>query len=434
MLVHQVVLSVLVALLLVLPVPFFSAGEAAGQHAGADRTPEIGDARASSARTDARRRKERAASRKSEQIIIDGMIRKGDTAQSILVPHVGRSVFRKIMTASKRVYDLSNMKRNHGYRLVCSSQKKFVSFEYHIDQRNRLIVSQDKNGIRAERKSIPYECKLSVIRGVIRSSLFKSLEDAGEKGTLGVRMANIFSSEINFVQDIQAGDSYTIVVEKRYRNGVFLGYGRILGSRFTNGGKTYTGYLYEQSDGCSSYFNASGKCLQRMFLKAPLRSCRITSGYTMRRRHPIFRDIRPHQGIDYAAPAGTPVNAIGDGVVAFAGWQGGFGRTVVIRHAGGLESMYAHLQGYERKIKKGAKVQQGQVLGYVGSSGISTGPHLDFRIRRNGSFVNPANLSNLRHAPISARNRRAFARRKAFVDSIINGKFDFSRYRSDMIQ
>ena len=370
----------------------------------------------------------------SSDVVIDGIVRRGDTAESILLPHVSRNVFAEILAATKKVYKIDRIRENHVYQIIASEKEGLKSFEYHIDRSNRLMIRLKDGKYVASREPIPYDYKLAVVEGTIKSSLFLSLMNSGEGDELGIRMAKIFGSEINFIRDIREGDTYTIVVEKRYREGDFRNYGRILGVRFKNNGKVYEGILFPQPAGGEHYFNAKGQSLHKTILKSPLSFTRVTSGYTLKRRHPIYRDMRPHQGIDYGAPVGTPVKAVGDGVVTSAGWGKGFGNMVVIKHAGGLESMYSHLSRFAKGIKKGKRVRQGQLIAYVGSTGVSTGPHLDFRIRQNGKYVNPAKVASPRHDPISRKNRAAFKAQREFVVEIMEGRFDPANYKPGMVR
>ena len=366
-------------------------------------------------------------------VVIDGIVRRGDTAESILLPHVSRNVFAEILAATKDVYKIDRIRENHVYQIIASEKEGLKSFEYHIDRSSRLMIRLKDGKYVASREPIPYDCKLTVVEGTIKSSLFLSLMNSGEGDELGIRMAKIFGSEINFIRDIREGDTYTIVVEKRYREGVFRHYGRILGVRFKNNGKVYEGILFPQPAGGEHYFNAKGQSLHKTILKSPLSFTRVTSGYTLKRRHPIYRDVRPHQGIDYGAPVGTPVKAVGDGTVTRAGWGKGFGNMVIIKHAGGLESMYSHLSRFAKGIKKGKRVKQGQLIAYVGSTGIATGPHLDFRIRQNGKYVNPTKVASPRHDPISRKNRAAFKEQRDFVVRVMEGRFKLEDYKPGML-
>jgi murein DD-endopeptidase MepM/ murein hydrolase activator NlpD len=235
-----------------------------------------------------------------------------------------------------------------------------------------------------------YRC---LVRGVLSTSLSEDLFKLGVGDACVAMFADIFAWDINFFVDPQKGDSFEIVVEKKYAEGRFVGYGNILAARYVNYGRAYTALGLPRPDGILNYFDLNGKSLQKQFLKAPLRFSHISSRFTFRRKHPVLGIVRPHLGIDYAAPPGTPVYAAADGTVRFADVKGDYGRLVRIYHGGAYETYYGHLQDIARGIRTGAQVKQGDCIGWVGESGLATGPHLDYRMTRHGSFVNPLTVS-----------------------------------------
>ena len=239
--------------------------------------------------------------------------------------------------------------------------------------------------------------------------------DAGEKDQLALDLADIFGSDIDFHTDLQKGDSFRVLLEKKYLDGKFSKYGSILAADFVNQQKMLTGIRFEDENGKPAYYAPDGSSLKKSFLKSPLKFGRITSRFSMARRHPILKTVRPHLGVDYAAPIGTPVQSVAVGVVTGAGYSGGNGRMVRIRHSGGYETMYLHLSRIA--VKSGARVAQGECIGSVGSSGLSTGPHLDFRIRQHGRAINPAKVIFPPGAPVSTAQ---FARFTALRDSLMD--------------
>jgi murein DD-endopeptidase MepM/ murein hydrolase activator NlpD len=208
---------------------------------------------------------------------------------------------------------------------------------------------------------------------------------------LALQLSDIFAWDIDFSTDLRNGDTFKIVVEGFYLDGEFKKYGDILSAEFFNNGEVYRAYRFEYNGG-ADYYDADGKSLRRSFLKAPLNFRRISSGFSKRRLHPILKIFRPHLGVDYAAPTGTPVSTVGDGTVIFAGYKGQNGKIVAIKHVNGYRTYYGHLSKIQRGIRRGTKVKQGQVIGYVGATGLATGPHLDYRIKVNNRFVNPLML------------------------------------------
>jgi murein DD-endopeptidase MepM/ murein hydrolase activator NlpD len=230
--------------------------------------------------------------------------------------------------------------------------------------------------------------------------------EAGETPALAIRLADIFAWDIDFIRDIRVGDTFVAVVEKRSRDGQFVGYGRIEAAQFVNQGEAYHGFLFADAQGNAQYFDEQGRSLRKAFLKAPLNFTRISSGFTLNRLHPVLGYRRPHPAIAYAAPMGTPVKTVGDGVVLQRGWDKGGGNYIKIRHNGVYETVYMHLKGFAKGIANGARVRQGQVIGYVGSTGMSTGPHLDFRMKKNGTYINPRTIKSPPADPV-ARERMA---------------------------
>jgi murein DD-endopeptidase MepM/ murein hydrolase activator NlpD len=221
---------------------------------------------------------------------------------------------------------------------------------------------------------------------------------------------SIFESEFDFTADTRNGDRFRVLVEKRYAGEAFVDYGRVLAAQYVSDGKVLTGVGFEPRGARFGYFDLGGRSLRKSFLKSPLEFSRITSGFTYARPHPILGGTRPHLAIDYAAPVGTPVRAVADAVVVKAGWNGGNGISVTLRHHKGYETMYNHLSRLGPAVRTGVKVRQRQVIGYVGSTGLSTGPHLDYRVARNGVFVNPLNEKFVPGQPIAGKERVQYQR------------------------
>jgi murein DD-endopeptidase MepM/ murein hydrolase activator NlpD len=255
-----------------------------------------------------------------------------------------------------------------------------------------LTISRAPSGWVASTYSEPEFVTSAAVEGTIRDSLYHSAAADGIDVDLVASLADIFAWDIDFFVDLRPGDHYSVLYEQRFRHGVLVGTGRILAARFDNADTQYQAYLYQVPGGQSGYYDADGRSLRRQFLKSPLRYTRISSGFSRHRLDPILKVYRPHLGIDYAAPTGTPVAAVGDGRVVFAGWNKGFGRCVEIRHNHLYSSAYGHLSRFAAGVRAGASVHQGQIIGYVGSSGWATGPHLDFRFKEAGRPVNPLRM------------------------------------------
>jgi murein DD-endopeptidase MepM/ murein hydrolase activator NlpD len=235
------------------------------------------------------------------------------------------------------------------------------------------------------------------------------MESSGAGALLACKLADIFAWDINFFLDPRAGDTYQVLFTKRYAGGRFIGYGDILAARYVCGGREFYAIGFADSAGAPlQYYDRSGRSVQKEFLKAPLRYSRISSRFTFHRKHPVLGIVRPHLGIDYAAPAGTPVDAAADGRVSFAGVKGGFGNIVEIAHGGSYTTTYGHLSRIASGISRGAHVRQGQTIGTVGSTGLSTGAHLDYRMQCNGRFVNPLTVNLPSKSGIGSGERAAF--------------------------
>ena len=253
------------------------------------------------------------------------------------------------------------------------------------------------------------DVRVDVVAGEVASSLFEAVEQAGGAAQLAVDLASIFESDFDFTADTRAGDRFRLLVEKRFANDEFVDYGRILVAQYVSDGRVLTGVAFERaSDARRAFYDPDGRSLRKSFLKSPLEFTRITSGFTWARPHPILGGVRPHLAIDYGAPTGTPVRAVADGRVRAAGWAGGNGISVTLKHREGYETMYNHLSRLGAGVRPGGRVTQRQVIGYVGATGLATGPHLDYRVSKNGQFVNPLGEKFIPGEPIAASERGPF--------------------------
>jgi murein DD-endopeptidase MepM/ murein hydrolase activator NlpD len=268
-------------------------------------------------------------------------------------------------------------------------------------------IARDDGGWRVERAETRPDVRSVVVTGEVTRSLFQAVEDAGESAQLAIDLAEIFSSDFDFTADTRAGDRFRLLVEKRYANETFVEYGPIVAAQYVSDGQALTGVAFEANGAAPpAFYDLAGRSLKKSFLKSPLEFTRITSGFTYRRPHPILGGTRPHLAIDYGAPVGTPVRAVADGRVVSAGWAGGNGIQVRLRHRSGYETMYNHLS--KSTVRAGQTVSQRQVIGHVGSTGLSTGPHLDYRVSKNGVFVNPLSEMFVPGEPIGGAERARF--------------------------
>jgi murein DD-endopeptidase MepM/ murein hydrolase activator NlpD len=319
------------------------------------------------------------------------IIRRGMTLTDILKPYnLSAAEIHTLIKEVKPVYDLAKIRAGQELRIFSSPQGELFGLEYDIDEENYLHIQKKEGAYKAEIKKIPYDVRIKTIWGTIEENLIFAVRDKNEGVILALNLADLFAWDIDFYADLRPGDSFKIIFEKKYLNGELVGYENILAAEFVNQGKKFLAFRYTYPDTKDSdYFDIEGGSLRKQFLKSPIRYSRITSRFSRRRLHPIRKVYRPHYGVDYAASVGTPVQVTADGTVTFAGRRGASGRMISVRHKNRYETMYLHLRGYARGIRKGKKVNGGQEIGYVGSSGESTGPHLDYRIKKDGRYINP---------------------------------------------
>jgi len=294
---------------------------------------------------------------------------------------------QELVQETRPVYNLAQVRAGNQVTLVTSGTGKLMEIGYEIDLDHMLWIKKEPNGFHPGVTKVPYAVDIAGVGGTVHNSLFGAVEDAGENDQLALNMADIFGWDIDFNTDTQAGDKFEVVVEKKILNGKFVGYGRILAAEYDNAGHDYQAVLFREPSGQPAYYAPSGKAVKKAFLRSPLRfAAPITSRFSYHRFHPILKRYRPHLGIDYGAPVGSKVQAVADGRVDFAGWQGEGGKEVRLRHARGYETYYLHLSRI--LVHRGQHVNQGQVIALTGATGLATGPHLDFRIAEDGSFRN----------------------------------------------
>jgi murein DD-endopeptidase MepM/ murein hydrolase activator NlpD len=325
--------------------------------------------------------------------MLNGRVGRQDTFYDILTAqNVSPQAVYSLVAVAKPVFDLGKIKVGNAYRLAFNGNGELALLEYEIDAQSLVHVERIDGEFKVELDEINYETREVAISARIGSSLYASMVDRGEDPLLSIQMDEIFAWDLDFNTDLRRGDRFSLVLEKKYREGKYVRNGRILGAEFINRGQAYRAVYFVDGKGRGDYYTEKGRSLRKQFLKAPLSFTRISSGYTLKRLHPVLKKYRPHQGVDYAAPKGTPVVAIGDGQVIWAGRKGLNGIFIKLKHNGIYTSSYGHLSRLGKGIKKGMWVKQGQVIGHVGSTGMATGPHLDFRIRKNGGYVNPLKL------------------------------------------
>lgn len=298
--------------------------------------------------------------------------------------------------ATRKTFNLRRLKAGRPYEIIISPEGKPAGFSYGVDDHQLLVIAPSAEGWSARLQPIEYDYHERAVEGVIQDSLYLSLSDACLSPALAVELADIFSWDIDFAVDLRKGDTFSILYQERRLGGRYEGIGRVLGARILNQGETYTAFYHEDESGEGDYFDAEGRSLQKQFLKSPLRFKYISSYFSKNRLHPVLKIRRPHLGVDYAAPYGTPVRAAADGRVVFKGRNGGMGNMIKIRHNAVYDTAYGHLSEYARGLEVGKTVRQGEIIAYVGSTGLSTGPHLHYSFFKNGVQINPIREANPR--------------------------------------
>jgi murein DD-endopeptidase MepM/ murein hydrolase activator NlpD len=307
---------------------------------------------------------------------------------------------------------LDSLRPGESLRLTHKDGQLF-GLERRLNESETLQVVREPTGLKASVVQSPLEMRQRTVRGVITSSLFEAVEAAGAHDQTAVQLADIFGWDIDFVLDVRPGDSFVVTYPEVWRDGAYVKDGPILAAAFVNQGKEFQAVRYTDPQGGSHYYTPDGRSLHKAFLRAPVEFTRVSSRFNSARFHPILNRIRAHQGVDYAAPMGTPVRAAGDGRIRFAGVKGGYGNLVEIEHSKSIVTVYGHLSRFARGTRAGAHVTQGEVIAYVGMTGLATGPHLHYEYRVNGVFKNPQTVVLPAAEPIDARWRDDFLARSA---------------------
>lgn len=346
-------------------------------------------------------------SQEPEYQIIEGTIKEKSTfSKSLAERNIPQSMIERIVSTLKPFVDFKKLKGGQ-FHFIADEKGELVRFIFEAGPTEVYEIEKGSQGYIAQRKDVPLETYLVKVEGVIQSSLFEAMEATGEKEQLVISFAEILAAEVDFYKDVREGDRFQMVVEKVYKEKEFIRYGPIHAVEYQRGEKVIQG-IHFQGD----FYDEKGLALKRSFLRTPLRFTRISSKFSRARKHPILGGVFPHYGIDYAAPPGTTVWAVADGTVVSCGWGGGFGKQVILRHPNGYMTYYGHFSGYGPGVRKGVRVKQKQVIGYVGSTGLSTGPHLDYRMAKDGRFRNPMKESFPSGFPIERGKIEAFQKRR----------------------
>jgi murein DD-endopeptidase MepM/ murein hydrolase activator NlpD len=357
--------------------------------------------------------------------VVRGTIERNATIASSVRDFLSPATVHALVETSRPVYDLARVSVGHRFDLTLEANGLFRAFTYAIDELRTLRVEREGESYKAHLDTRTFEAHVDTLAGTIESSLFAAVEDAvlaraAEAGApesaagftpaarndqVAIDLADVFAWDVDFNTEVQRGDSFRVVLEALHLDGSFVRHGRILGAEFKRGDRHVRAVYFDSASG-SGYYTPEGTPLRRAFVRSPLKFSRISSRFTNRRFHPVLGVFRPHYGVDYAAPIGTPVHASGDGLVTLTGWLGGYGQTVKIRHANGYETLYGHLSSI--LVRRGQRVAQGALIGKVGRTGLATGPHLDYRMLRNGVYVDPLKVISPPAEPVRTAERPQF--------------------------
>jgi murein DD-endopeptidase MepM/ murein hydrolase activator NlpD len=342
-------------------------------------------------------------------------LRPRETVAAALAGHgISAGETHSITRAMRPLFDFRRARPGDRYRLERAPDGSLVAFFYERSPLDVYEARRGEKGWEAHRAEPALARHRTRLAGVVTSNLYDAVQTLGEQASLADDFTAIFAWDLDFSRDVRRGDEFSILYERLFleREGeepLYVRPGRILAARYTTRGRVHRAVYFEREEGHGDYYRPDGSAVERSFLKAPLEYRRISSHYAATRLHPVLKVRRPHFAIDYAAPVGTPVWSVADGEVIFRGRVGGFGNLVKIRHEDGHVSYYGHLSRFVRDLRVGQRVQQKQVIGFVGQTGLATGPHLDFRMQRNGKYVNPSFVRIASTRPISRELRVAFS-------------------------
>lgn len=334
----------------------------------------------------------------------------GDSLSTVL-PLFGLSdlEIHEITEAAKEIYNFRKILPGQTIKIAFDTLSNRVGgLLYEIDATRRLKIERTNDRFIAVEENVPLERELESHQGIITDNFYDSARRAGISARIIMNLADIFEWDLDFAAEIRKGDEFRVLYETFKKDGQLIRSGQILAAEITNRGRAIRAYYFAPEGKKGGYYDEKGRILRKMFLKSPLRYRYISSGYTRRRLHPILKVNRPHLGIDYAARHGTPVRAASSGVIEFAGWKGGNGKTVIIRHPNGYKTLYGHLSSFGRGVRKGKRVAQSDMIGRVGSTGLSTGPHLHYTLYKNGKAINPNRAGRVRSQPLKKRWLRPF--------------------------
>ena len=354
-----------------------------------------------------------------------GRIADNQPLSLALVEHgVPMKIVNLISVNLNKVFDLRKLRPGDGYEVRYGSDTSFEYFELRRSRWERYIIKRGRDSILVLKDTIPLVKVVCAASGVVKHTLWESMIKAGVEPEAILRFTDVLAYDFDFVTDTRDGHKFKILYEKQYFGDEVVGVGRVLAAMYETRKKKLVAIYYEDPDGRAGYFDLAGKSMKKSLLKAPLNYRRISSHFSTHRFHPILKRYLPHLGVDYVAPKGTPVVSSGNGVVVFAGWARGFGNFIRIKHDNGIETSYGHLSRFARGIRKGVRVRRGQVIGYVGATGLATGPHLDYRVKVKGKYVNPEKYAFPAEPPVK---RKYMENYRKYANSVLTATDIFSK-------
>jgi murein DD-endopeptidase MepM/ murein hydrolase activator NlpD len=359
-----------------------------------------------------------ALRRAIDSVVAEERFRRGQTLSDVL-GDLGLEPFEshELATALAEHADLRRLRPEDSYAAVVDASTEVREFRLTLSGRGRVAVRRGDQGWNGSWRPFTRSGRVRRVAGELRGSLEGSIRRAGGSPTVAYEMAEVLQWDLDFNRDLRVGDRFEIVYEEVFLDGTFESIGEILALRYDNAGRLHEAYRFGDPPG---YYDGEGRPVRKLFLRSPLRYSRVTSGFSQRRFHPVLKRYRPHYGVDYGAPTGTPVRATGSGTVVFAGWDGGGGRTVKVRHPNGYLTAYLHLSRFAAGIRNGRRVSQGDTIGHVGSTGLASGPHLDYRVQRNGRWVNPLAMKVEPAPPIPDDQLAGFVSRRDVLRRALN--------------
>jgi murein DD-endopeptidase MepM/ murein hydrolase activator NlpD len=345
-------------------------------------------------------------------------VQRGDTIGGLLArAGVDDPAAMSFLRTDLRARTLFQLKIGRSVRVATDEGGKLQALRFVGGDGDLLSITRVNDAFFATYEPPNEAVRLSLTSAEITSSLFAAADAAGLPDAVTVALAELFAGDIDFLQDLRRGDRFSVLYETRYVDGDPVGVGRIVAAEFENRGRRLSAFLWKDAEGRDAWYTDDGRSTRKAFLRSPMEFSRMTSGFSLARFHPILQTWRAHRGVDYAAPAGTPVRATADGVVTFAGTQGGYGNVVTIRHHGEYSTLYAHLSRFALAGRLGNSVRQGEVIGYVGATGWATGPHLHYEFRVNGEARNPQTIAFPNAGPLPSETRAEFT---AHAESLAN--------------